>query len=103
MDEKGFLIGYIQNRKRVFTHEQFKSGKMIGAAQDGNSEWVTVLGTICQDGSILPLSIIYQAASGNMQDTWIDPTKEQAYFASSPTGWTNEDMALKWLTTVFEM
>jgi hypothetical protein len=105
MDEKGFLIGYIQKTKRVFTHKHLKSGKLIGAAQDGNREWVTVLGTICQDGSTLPPSIIYQAISGNIQDTWVDefdPTKQQAYFASSSTGWTNENLAFEWLTTIFQ-
>ena len=105
MDEKGFLLGILQKTKRVFTQAYFESGKLLGAGQDGNREWITILATICMDGSYLPPSIIYQATSGNLQDTWLDgfdPQKDEAFFTSSPTGWTNDELGFSWLTTVFD-
>lgn len=105
MDEKGFLLGVLQKTKRVFTRASFESGKLLGAGQDGNREWITILATICMDGSYLPPSVIYQATSGNLQDTWLDefdPQKDEAYFTSSPTGWTNDELGFSWLTTVFD-
>ena len=72
MDEKGILVGVLQKVKRVFTQALFNSGKLLSAGQDGNREWVTILATICMDGTFLPPLIIYQAISGNLQDSWLD-------------------------------
>ncbi|RDI81192.1 hypothetical protein Vi05172_g8804 [Venturia inaequalis] len=49
-----------------------EQGLLIGARQDGNREWVTCIGCIYADGDVLPPSIIYQAISGDLQDTWLD-------------------------------
>jgi hypothetical protein len=38
MDEKGFLIGLIQKRKRVFNKQMREQGLLLGARQDGNRE-----------------------------------------------------------------
>jgi len=105
MDEKGFLIGVLQKQKRVFNRQLFEKGKLLGTAQDGNREWITILGCICADGSYLPPGIIYQATTGNLQDTWLDdfhPEEQTAYFASSSSGWTSEDLGYSWLTTLFD-
>lgn len=59
MDEKGFLIGVLQERKRVFNKVMYEQGLLLGAIQDGNREWVTIMGCICADSSFLPPSIIY--------------------------------------------
>jgi hypothetical protein len=104
MDEKGFLLGILNKAKRVFTKAHFNKGKLLGAGQDGNREWVTVLAAICMDGTSLPPSIIYQALSGNLQDTWLDefdPKEQQAHFMSSPIGWTNDEIGYNWLISVF--
>lgn len=99
MDEKGFLMGIIQKSKRVFT----KDVKIEGSGQDGNREWITILATICMDGSFLPPSIIYQAISDNLQDSWLDNYRQQeVYFTSSKTGWTNDELGLSWLVKVFD-
>ena len=53
----------------------------------------------------IPPSIIYQAISGNIQDSWLteyDPKEQSCFFASSATGWTNDELAYSWLTTVFD-
>jgi len=100
---KGFLIGVLQKVQRVFTKEAFEKGNLLGAGQDGNREWITVLATICMDGTFLPPALIYQAVSGNVQDTWLDdfnPEEQSASFASSPSGWTNDILGLSWLQTV---
>ena len=105
MDEKGFLIGVLQKTKRVFDIDHFRSGKLIGAGQDGNREWITLIGSICMDGTYPPPSIIYQADSGNLQDSWLDgfdPKEQGCFFSSSHTGWTNEELGLSWLTKVFD-
>jgi len=71
MDEKGFLIGLLQKTRRVFSLKHSDSGKLLGAGQDGNREWITLIATICMDGTFLPPALIYQAVSGNLQDSWL--------------------------------
>ncbi len=50
-------------------------------------------------------SIIYQAISGNIQDSWLteyDLKEQFCFFASFATGWTNDELAYSWLTIVFD-
>ena len=78
---------------------------MQHVCQDGNREWITILATIYADGSHLSPGLIYQAISGNIQDTWLqdfDPTEQSCFFASSSTGWTNDSLGDSWLTTLFD-
>ena len=63
----------------------YEKGKLLDAGQGGSQEWVTILTTISMDESFLPPSFIYQAASGNLQDIWLEifnPEIQSAYFAS---------------------
>ncbi|KAF7570482.1 hypothetical protein PtrM4_104840 [Pyrenophora tritici-repentis] len=71
IDKKGFLIGILSKSKRVFTQPRWQSKESRTLLQDGNREWITVLPCICADGTALTPSLIYQAASGNIQDTWL--------------------------------
>lgn len=71
MDEKGFMIGHLTKAKRIFTKAAFQKGRLLGNNQDGNREWITVIATICADGTWLPPSIIYKATTGNIQDSWV--------------------------------
>jgi hypothetical protein len=68
IDEKGFLISHLQKVKRIFLKALMKKRKLLGARQDSSREWITLLATICTDGSSLPLALIYKAVSGNLQD-----------------------------------
>ena len=105
MDEKGFLIGVMKKSKRIFTKSAYSSKQLLGHVQDGNREWITVLATICADGSWLPPGLIYKASTGNLQTSWVqdfDSSSHQAYFASSPTGWTNEDLGFEYLKGLFD-
>jgi hypothetical protein len=81
-----------------------KGGKRA-AIQDGSRQWVTVLASICADGTTLPPGIIYDGKNGNIRDTWVDEISEekhQVFVASSDSGWTNDDLGLAWLRDVFD-
>jgi hypothetical protein len=69
MDEKGFLIGILHKAKRIFIKDSKQRRKLLGAVQDGNCEWITRLATIRMDGMCIQPSLIYQATTGNIQDT----------------------------------
>ena len=66
MDEKGFLIGYLQKVRRIFPKALLKTCKLLGTGQDGSRYWITLIATICADGSSLPPALIYKAVSGNL-------------------------------------
>ena len=105
MDEKGFLIGVLRKMQRVYSKEAFQKGNIVAAGQDGNREWITLIATICMNGSWIPPTLIYQAVSGDIQDTWVtevDPIEHNVHFASTATGWTNENLGYEWLTNIFD-
>lgn len=105
MDEKGFLLGVVGRSKRIFSKASYEEGKRRITVQDGSREWITVMACICADGSHLDPALIYQSASGSIQDSWLqafDPNSHQAYLSSSPSGWTNNKIGLGWLKQVFD-
>ena len=105
MDEKGFLIGILSKMKRIFSRRRYKEGSIKQIIQDGNREWITTIAAICADGSALSLGLIYQATTGLIQDSWLqdfDPNAHSCFFASSPSGWTNNELGFQWLTQIFE-
>ena len=105
MDEKGFLIGVLRKMRRVYSKEAFQKGNIIAAGQDGNREWITLVASICMDGSWIPPTLIYQAVSGDVQNTWVtevNPIDHNVHFASTATGWTNENLGFEWLTNIFD-
>jgi hypothetical protein len=100
MDEKGFLIGYLQKVRKIFPKALMEKQKLLGTSQDRSREWITLLATICADGSSLPPALIYKAVSGDLQDLWLqdyDPDEHSCWFASSPNGWTSNWLGLSWL------
>ena len=105
MDEKGFMIGQIGRMKRVFNKSFYNTKKTKTFTHDGNREWITILATICADGSSLPPSIIYAAKSGNVYNTWVDDIPDSddlVHVAATPSGWTNDEYGLAWLEGVFD-
>ena len=66
MDKKGFLIGYMGRRKRIMTREALKAGRIKSTIQDGNREFITILATICGDGTTLPAGLIYEGKTGDL-------------------------------------
>jgi hypothetical protein len=104
MDEKGFLIGYLKKSRRVYSKSAWEGGKVGQVMQDGNREWITIVATICGDGTALPPCLIYQGKTGNIQEAWLedfDSTIHNAQFNSSPSGWTSDEIGRAWLE-VFE-
>jgi hypothetical protein len=56
------------------------------------------------DGSSLAPVLIYKAVSGDLQDSWLhdyDPQEHLCWFASSPNGWTSDELGLSWLQSLF--
>jgi hypothetical protein len=53
MDEKGFLVGITSRQRRVFSRHLWEQKRVPAGFQDGSREWVTVLATVCADGSSL--------------------------------------------------
>jgi hypothetical protein len=105
MDEKGFMIGATGRSKRVFTKGQWERKEVRDTLQDGSREWITVLAAICATGEWLPPSLVYSSASCTLQSSWvadIEVGKHDVFVASSPSGWTNQDVGLGWLEQVFE-
>ena len=51
IDEKGFSLGSMTKQHRVFTKDAVKRGRIKGFSHDGNREWITILATICANGS----------------------------------------------------
>lgn len=105
MDEKGFMLGWPTKAKRIFAKDAIQKKKLLDNLRDGNRERITILATICADGTWLPPGLIYEAVSGNIQDTWtqdVEPDKHQVHFASSPTGWTNDEIGFAYLTQIFD-
>jgi hypothetical protein len=105
MDEKGFLIGHLQKGKRISPKALMKAQKLICTGKDGARRWILLIATICADGSSLPPALIYKATSGNLQDTWLQdykPEEHPCWFASSPNGWTSDELGLSWLQSLFD-
>lgn len=68
MDEKGFMIGVDAPSKRLFSKMVWVKDGVRGTIQDGSREWITIIPTICADGTTLPTSIIYPSDGYNIQD-----------------------------------
>jgi hypothetical protein len=105
IDEKGFMIGVTGRSKRVFSRQMWERREVTEALQDGCREWITVLAAVCADGSALSPGIIYQSANSSLQASWvaaIEAGQHDVFVASSPSGWTNNDIGLAWLEQVFD-
>jgi len=104
MDEKGFLLGRLNEVRRIFSQDLKGSGNLLGAVQDGSRDWLTVVATICADGTALAPLLIYQSKAGTVQDSWrkdFNPEGHDCFFTSSPNGWTSDEVGSKWLQELF--
>ena len=100
-DEKGFLIGMTAAIKRIMTLEAYESGRITHASHDGSREFISLLACICANGTALPPALIYRGEA--IQDSWLeDWNNEQAFFASSSTGWSSDEFGYQWLTQIFD-
>lgn len=69
MDEKGFMIGMLVKGLRIFSKSKYQNSGLKQRLQDGNREWITSIACIYADGTSLPPGLIYQAISGDIQDS----------------------------------
>jgi uncharacterized protein YndB with AHSA1/START domain len=105
MDEKGFLIGILGKQKRVFSKQVYEASGLRSIMQDGNREWIMLLACICADGTAIDPALIYQSASGRIQDMWLeafDTQKDRGFFSFSPSGWTSDQLGYQWLVQAFD-
>ena len=58
MDEKGFLMSYLQKVITVFPKASMQSRYSEPLVRMGSGERITLLATICADGSSLPPALI---------------------------------------------
>ena len=86
------------------TLESLRSGRVLGASQDGSREFISILACICADTTFLPPTLIYQGKSNDLQSSWVEDVKEEevAYFAATDSGWTKDALGVQWLERVFD-
>ena len=96
-DEKGFLLGMAHALKRIMTLDAVKTGRIMGASQDGSRELLSLLACICADGTKLPPALVYRGESYDMLDSWVQDFNEgdQVYFASTKNGWSCDELGLQ--------
>ena len=68
MDEKGFMLGVLGRSHRVFSKATWVKRGSLSSIQDGNRQWVTMLVTVCADGTSIPSGIILKAKNSNIRD-----------------------------------
>ena len=97
------MIGVGITAAQVMTLEKMRSGEIIGASQDGNREWVSLLAAVCAVAIKIPPVLIYQGESGDLRDSWVeDVGDDTVYFAATPTGWSNNGIGRQWIEKVFD-
>ena len=98
------MLGVVHKSKGVFSRHQYEQGEMKQIVQDGSRDWITCMACICADETAISLGLIYESSSGNIQDSWVrSMTKDgDTYVACSPSGWSNNNLALAWLRDVVD-
>jgi hypothetical protein len=65
---------------------------------------VSLLACICANRTKIPVRLIYQGESHNLQDTWVKEIEDsnKVYFAASENRWTCNSLGLQWLQKIFD-
>ena len=81
------------------TKEAYNSGRVRYVQQDGSREFISLLACVCADGTALPPVLIYQGASNDLQNSWIQDLNEEdkIYFIASENGWNSDALGLVYL------
>jgi hypothetical protein len=97
VDETGFALGTTLPSKVLIKRGDTTAFKKIS----GRQEWITAIECIGALGVALPLLLIFKAKYTNT--AWIPAsTPEKWKFSTSNSGWTSDNHAYEWLTTLFE-
>ena len=91
-DETGFLIGKISSQLVVTGSEKPGKRKKL---QPGDREWVTLVQGVGATGKVIPPFIIF--AGKVLISNWFYDLPHDWVLQVSPTGWTNNNLALAWL------
>jgi hypothetical protein len=67
MDKNGFAIRVLAKLKRIFSKDAFIRKRVSSALKDSSREWITLLASVCADGTALPPAIIYPTTKGDVQ------------------------------------
>ena len=100
MDEKGLSIRLVNRSKRVFSKATWESKGKRQSLQDGNREWVTIIASICADGSTLPLGLVFAGKPNTIQQSWVEDLEagnDSVFITATPSGWSNDEVGLAWL------
>jgi len=99
MDETGFLFGQSQSRNIIVPKENGKNWWF--RSHPGARETITVIECISARGTPPPPMIIYQGKI-HMQGWYHDYACTKDWlFATSPNGWTDNDLGQAWLKDCF--
>ncbi|KIJ34009.1 hypothetical protein M422DRAFT_182639, partial [Sphaerobolus stellatus SS14] len=96
MDETGFVLSDSGSRC-VIGHKGTKRQHRQGS---GDRENITVIITICADGTVLRPTIIFKGQ--NHMKKWHDNNVSGASICHSPNGWTDSDLAISWFKKDFD-
>ena len=92
-DESGFLMGKISSRLVVTGSEKPGKRKKL---QPGDREWVTLVQGVGATGKVIPPFLIL--AGKVLISNWFTEDLPRDWVIDvSPTGWTNNNLALAWL------
>jgi len=97
MDEKGFMLG-MALKVRVICRRGRRNPRYT---QDGNRELVTVIETVSADGRVLPPMYIYKGVQHLIGWHAAVIKANKATFATSPKGWTDNELGLEYLEKNF--
>jgi len=101
VDEKGIMLG-ISSKTKVITRRGKKNPYV---KQHGEREMVTLVEAVTAHGYIFPTFLITKGkvhTYGSFGNLTPEDVKEQARFAKSPKGWTDDELGYYWLTEVYE-
>ncbi|KAF5378694.1 hypothetical protein D9757_010747 [Collybiopsis confluens] len=95
-DEKGIQLGVGEQTKVLVDCNQ----KSVQSVEHGNRELVTVMETVCTNGTVLPPSVIFRGKRQDLEWGRVNPS--QARFVSvSENGWTDAELGFLWLSKDF--
>jgi hypothetical protein len=101
IDEVGLLMGFAQSCRVIYGKDVRKNGAL--RAYDGGREMVTVIETICTDGTKLWPMVIFRGDS--VQEDWIEGGQlsmpDDVLVGYSPNGWTDSSKGLRFLQEFF--
>jgi 4-hydroxybenzoate polyprenyltransferase len=98
VDEVGMMEGIGMNGLVLGSREK----KSVLIKQPGSRSWITILEAISADGRVLPPTVIFKGKTIQQQHfpQNLDFLNDWN-FTCSEKGWTNNEIALIWLKTVF--